>query len=448
MRILLIIEPSDRTYITMSNMPPLGVLSICAYLREKGLHVDLLTRNVRAGRKPIPSGYDVYGLSINIANLENSMRTIDLVKEKDPGCVVAVGGPICTSDPNRFREKNGVDLIFIGEAEESFYDFIINGTGPELKGVHFRDNQGQWIFNGPHDLIEDLDRLPFPAWDMLNPGEMTVCPRKRRPITGIITSRGCPSHCIFCSKTMGNKWRARSPEDVVDEIQWHMEELGSKEICLWDDNFSLDLVRAERICDLVVERGLRVSLQFPNGLRADRLTEELIRKMKRAGVWYLAVAPETGSERTLKRIGKGLSLESVENAVGLCRKYGISIALFFMIGFPWETADDIEKTIRFARRLGGDLSTFSRVVPLKGTRLFDMIERQGGFRSERIIQTHYAQEQTFINPHLSDREISKYIKKANRRCYLNQKAIKNLLSAFSFRDLARMVMFALRTRNI
>ena len=205
-----------------------------------------------------------------------------------------------------------------------------------------------------------------------------------KPWTTMITTRGCPYNCVFCTVhiVMGKKWRARSPENVVDEIEHLIETYRIRQIDFYDENMTLDKKRMEKICDLIIQKRLDVDWYTPNGVRADTLDENLLRKMKKSGCKRLRVAPESGVQRVVDKIvKKDQKLTEVEKAVALCKKVGIKVGCFFVLGLIGETKEDIQKTIDYAyklRKLGADKFYFSIATPIYGTELYEQA-RQGGY---------------------------------------------------------------------
>jgi magnesium-protoporphyrin IX monomethyl ester (oxidative) cyclase len=246
-----------------------------------------------------------------------------------------------------------------------------------------------------------LDSLPFPARHLL-PLETFFAAIKKRPIRGeirkpyarVITSRGCPQQCVFCSNYImtGRRWRPRSPENVIAELEAVVRDFGVKQVDFDDENLTCDMKRFERICDLIVERGLKFEWYTPNGVRADGLDENLLRKMRASGCRRLLIAPESGSPRVLNQlIKKNLDLKKVEAAVVAAKKVGIKVGCFFIIGMIGETKKEIEATIRFAyklRQLGADRFYFSFATPLYGTELYEQAKSGGylkaGFNDEAL----------------------------------------------------------------
>ena len=317
------------------------------------------------------------------------------VKGVDETIVTVLDGLHPSAMPEDCLANSDIDFVVIGEPENTVFELVDAldkdaGGFKEIKGIGFVKD-GVPVFTSPRPVIEDLDSLPFPARHLL-PMDQYFAVVKENPLRGevskpwtlLVTSRGCPYNCVFCTHHVvwGRKWRGRSPENVVDELEHVIAAYGVKQVDFLDDNMTLDRERMERICDLIVERGLRFEWFTPNGVRADTLDEKLLRKMKRAGCKKIRVAPESGVQRVVDEIiGKNLDLKSVERAVALCKKVGIKVGCFFVIGLIGETKEDIKETINFAyklRQLGADSFIFSIATPVYGTRLYEQA-KQGGF---------------------------------------------------------------------
>ncbi len=318
------------------------------------------------------------------------------VKSIDKDITTVLSGLHPSARPVDSLMQPNTDFVVIGEAEYTMLELVEaleQRTTADLKkvrGIGYIKN-GETVITPPRPAIQDLDALPFPARHLLPMEEYfaavkEVPPRGeiRKPWTMMITSRGCPYNCIFCSVhvVMGRKWRGRSPENVVDEIEQVVHTYRVKQIDFLDDNMTLNKKRLENICDLIVKRGLDIEWYTPNGIRADGLDENLLTKMKASGCKKIRIAPESGVQRVVDQIiKKDLDLKKVENAVILSRKVGIKVGCFFIIGLIGETKEDILATIKYAyklRRLGADSFYFSYATPLYGTELYEQAKR-GGF---------------------------------------------------------------------
>jgi anaerobic magnesium-protoporphyrin IX monomethyl ester cyclase len=330
-----------------------------------------------------------------------AFETASLVKEVSKKIVTVLIGLHPSARPLECLAQSNVDFVVIGEPEITVLELADTlGKGNmenlnKVKGIAFKENDR--ITKTPaRPVIEDLDSLPFPARHLLPMNEFFEA-AKKRPISGnlkkpsirMLTSRGCGHNCIFCSNyiVMGRKWRARSPENVVDEIEQIVHTYGVKQVDFLDDNISLDKKRMERICDLIKERKLNIEWCTPNGVRADCLDEELLAKMKASGCKGILIAPESGVQRIVDEvIKKRQDLKKVENTVASARKVGIEVGCFFILGFPGETQEDIKATIAFAhklRKLGADRFYFSYATPLYGTELYEQA-KQGGYLKQGL----------------------------------------------------------------
>ena len=320
----------------------------------------------------------------------------------------------CLSNPN-------VDFVVIGEPENTILELtaaIEKKKGFEkIKGIGYLEN-GKPVITSPRPVIQDLDSLPFPARHLLPMKDYNIAVKEnhlrgeiRKPWTIIITSRGCPYNCIFCSNCIvwGKKWRARSPDNVVEEIKQVIDKFHVEQIDFNDDNLTLDKKRMESICDLIIEKKLRFEWFTPNGIRADTLNEALLRKMKKAGCKKIRLAPESGVQRIVDQvIKKNQELKSVEKAVILCKKVGIKVGCFFVIGLIGETKEDIEETIKFAyklRQLGADSFIFSIATPLYGTELYEQAKRSGFLREDFCDDALAAVEPLIETPEFSANDL-------------------------------------------
>jgi anaerobic magnesium-protoporphyrin IX monomethyl ester cyclase len=318
------------------------------------------------------------------------------VKGVDKDIKVALFGLHASARPNECLKQENVDFVVIGEPELTVLELaktLANEKEAKLsqiKGIGFIEN-GKVTITPPRPFIEDLDTLPFPARHLL-PMKQFFEAAKKIPISGnlkkpsirMLTSRGCPQNCIFCSNNivMGRKWRGRSAENVVAEIEQIVNTYGVRQIDFLDDNIAFNRKRLETICNLLIEKRLCIEWCTPNGVRADSLDAELLAKMRAAGCKKILVAPESGVQRIVDDvIKKKQSLKRVEEVVSAAHKFGIKVGCFFILGMIGETKQDMKETIKFAqklRHLGAEYFYFSYATPLYGTELYRQA-KEGGF---------------------------------------------------------------------
>jgi magnesium-protoporphyrin IX monomethyl ester (oxidative) cyclase len=331
---------------------------------------------------------------------KTAFETASIVKEIDKDIITIMDGVHPSARPFECLANPNIDFVVIGEAEKTMCelaDALERGADCEdlekIHGIGFKEREEK-VITEPRQPIEDLDSLPFPARHLFKM-DMYFDAVKHNPLFGevkkpwatMITSRGCPYECIFCSIHIirGRKWRYRSPENVVSEIEHLINNYGVKQILFNDDNMTLDKNRMKAICDLIVNKKLDIEWYTPNGIRADTLDETLLIKMKKSGCKRIYIAPESGAQHVIDKITrKRLNLKDVEKAVFLSHKVGIKVSCFFILGLIGETKEDMLSTIRYAyklKQLGADRFYFSYAMPLYGTELYEQAKK-GGFLSQ------------------------------------------------------------------
>ncbi len=361
---------------------------------------------------------------------KTAFEVVDALKAADPSIMVVLMGQHPTARPEACLFDAAVDFVVIGEPEQTISE-LVDALGRDkrdfygINGLGFREN-GKAVLTAKRAFISDLDALPFPARHLL-PMHLYNEAVKENPLRGeiskpwtiVTTTRGCPYSCRFCTVCIlwGRTWRARSPKNVVDELEHVIKEFGVKQVDFYDENMTLDRARMAKICDQIVERGLRFEWFTPNGVRADTLDEALLRIMKQAGCKKIRVAPESGVQRVVNEvIGKNLDLKAVERAVVLCKKVGIKVGCFFVLGMIGETKAEIEETIKFAyklRSLGADSLIFSIAMPLYGTELYEQA-KEGGYLREGFCDYALAATEPLIEtPEFTAQDLQELCVRAN-----------------------------------
>jgi anaerobic magnesium-protoporphyrin IX monomethyl ester cyclase len=377
--------PYDAYIIT----PPLGLGYLSAYLKKHGYNshiVDPLQKDSLTMEETVKK---IKGLEPNLVCvytttdfLPVTKELISLVRKEIPGVVICTGGPHPTSIPAETLTELKVDFVVVGEGEETILEVVRKLEKKEhdfgrVKGVCFRNKNGKVIKTERRPLISDLDSLPFPDWEEIDPRFYPEAPHgvytKSYPVGPILTSRGCPYRCTFCASNViwEFKFRQRGAKNIVDEIELLVKRYGCKEIHFEDDNFTLIKKNAIAVCDEIMKRGLKFSWKCPNGVRIDSLDDELLSKMKESGCYLLALGIESGNQQILNRAKKNLNLSIVKEKVKLIKKHGIITHGFFMIGFPGDTKETVMQTIRFARDGGFHTSQFNILCPFPGSEIYD-----------------------------------------------------------------------------
>ncbi|MDO8806208.1 MAG: radical SAM protein [Elusimicrobiota bacterium] len=395
---ILLIQPNPRycaISFACSNIP-LGPLHIASALRQAGysqvrfIDARMLRLSHKEARERIAAfGPDVVGITGMSQEAREVHRLAAEAKTAAPACKVVVGGPYATSSPAEALNDPKVDFVVVGEGERTacaLLDALAAGTPLEgVDGLGFKKN-GATVLNRPRSPAAELDELPLPAWDLAEVEKYFhlwnrhsqnpfLVSERSMPL---ITSRGCPYGCIYCHNIFGKKARLRSVESVLGELETLVREYGAEEIEILDDIFNIDLPRAKSICDEIIRRGLNVKLSFPNGLRVDRMDEELVVKLRQAGTHLVVYAIETASPRLQREIKKNLDLEKAAKIIRFTAGQGITVGGFFMLGFPGETRKEMLATIDFAVRQPFDHANFFYVTPKPGTPLFDAVRDYPG----------------------------------------------------------------------
>ncbi|MCX5703136.1 MAG: radical SAM protein [Candidatus Omnitrophica bacterium] len=281
-------------------------------------------------------------------------------------------------------------------------------------------------------LIENLDSLPYPDWKQINPAGYKKAPHgglvKTFPVAPIISTRGSPFECTFCSSPFlwDRTIRFRSPENIVGEIEYLIDEFKVREIHFEDDNLTLKREHIEGVCNIILKRNIKINWATPNGVRADTLDWNLLRLMKESGCYSLAFGIESGNQEILNRAKKKTNLETIEKTVRLAKKLGIITQGFFIFGLPGETEKTIQETIDFAKRLPLDKAQFLILDILPGSQLWD------GLRRDRVVNWNYKsyQEATWVPEGLDGPRLRRSVGYAFRSFFFRPRQILFLLKYF------------------
>ena len=318
---------------------------------------------------------DVIGISMLTYGYLDTYKMIRGIKEKCPDIPIIAGGAhVSTLREDVLRSCGAVDLGFVRESEESIVEFCQGRDPSQIKGVLYREN-GKVIYTGDREYIGDLDTLDWPKDYGIDLN------RYLSKEILILTSRGCPYACIYCpiSLAIGKKLRTRSAENVVDEVEYWYR-LGYRRFSIFDDNFTFYKDRTIEICDEIKTRELNnIYLRCGNGIRADRVDREVLGKMREVGFVHVGYGVESGSDRVLKTLKKGETIEEIEKAIRISIELGFDVTLFFVVGAPGETLDDIEESIRVSLKYPVVESRFYNLIPYPGTELFQWVQDNNCF---------------------------------------------------------------------
>ena len=408
---------------------PLGLFCLAAWLRRYGCGVDAIDAEAR-GLPPEAviahirrGGFDALGISTTTAVFHRAAELAVAVKSAFPRLPVIGGGPHVSALPRESLQAcEAFDFAIPGEGEETLretLESLESGAGfGGVRGLVFRGS-GQIVANPPRPYIEDLDSLPFPAYDLIPDLSVYHPPPfnyRKRPAANVITSRGCPNECTFCAQaTFGRKVRMRSPESVVEEIAMLLGRYGVREIAFADDTFTLRPERVRRIFEFAARRGLRFPWSCKT--RVNTVDEDLLRFMRAHGCWHVALGIESGDERILATIRKNIRLEEVEHAVAASRRAGLVTKGYFMIGHPGESPETIAATLRLATRLKLDQIALTLNTPMPGTHQYRHAAECGTLEDTRWPAFSFWQP-VFVPAGMTRRELTAWHARFLRRFYL------------------------------
>jgi len=362
--------------------PHIGVAYLSAILKKNGHRVKIfdqaiekddqkifkLCRNFKPGVIGITTFSYCYQYVLDLIAQLKKQTTIPII----------LGGAHVSAVRDEVLKKTAADFAIFGEAETSFLNFLEESqkTKPNFATVAnliWRDRRGQIIENKKATLIQNLDDLPFPDYSEFKLEKYAYYTAKTMPI---ITSRGCPYQCNYCSVrlSMGRGFRGRSPENVIAEIKYWQKK-GFKNFEINDDCFSFNLARAEKICDLIIQNKLEITYQLYNGIRVDRISPRLLAKMKASGCVFISYGAESGDQKIIEKIGKGITLKQVEKAVRWTNAAKIKNSVNFIIGHPGESYETALATIAFASGLPANFVNFFNLIPYPGTALYTWIKK-------------------------------------------------------------------------
>lgn len=416
--------------------PPLGMLYIASVLEKSGFLAMVIDANaMRMENKDVMekiSEYspDIVGVYANIISARSAIELGKIIRNGNKNIRTVIGGPLATTLPDKFISV--FDMVVRGEGEMTFLD-ICRGVGIEsIDGISYMKNNN-FIHNRDRKLIENLDVLPFPAIHLLEPDIKSYnnCRARRTPVATILTSRGCPYHCFFCNKNIfGHVFRKRSPENVVSEIKYMTEKFGIRQIDILDDNFTMDMDRAEKICDLIIENRLDIAINCQSGIRVDRITERLAEKLKMAGVFKVGIGIESGDEKMLKIMKKQIDFDKIKNAIKIFRKNGIITYGFFILGLPGDTPESMQRTIDFSKEANPDIANFCIAMPFPGTEMHEVVKTSGVFLQDvenGIFSGFYNGDVFFETNETKKEDVIKFYKKAYKSFYFRPMKLMDMI---------------------
>lgn len=436
MKVLLLNPPvfTEETYGKFakvgSTQPFLGLCYLAAVLKRAGFTVKildtiLLKLNFQDILKEIDDFKpDIVGMSITTLSSLRADLLAKRIKERFPEIKLIAGGPHISEYTKSFFAKSFFAIGVIGEGENTFLELCTvfkNGRSySSINGLMYKNDSGEVLFTAPRAFEHNLDRIPFPARELLPPLQLyrpSALYHKRIPVTQMLTSRGCPGQCIFCETPFGKTVRYHSNAYVVEEMLMLKRDYAMKEIMINDDTFVIDKGRTSQICALI--RKHKLNIIWSCNVRANILDYDILAEMKASGCWLIMPGVESGNQKILNLLKKGITLEQVRKTCEWAHRLGIQVKPSFIIGNPGETIETINETIQFAKSLKTHYPSFTLFTPFPGTKAYEMTEQYGIISEDTRRFALSSMEPSFVPNGLTEEIIKKKQAQAFRALYLD-----------------------------
>jgi len=414
-----------------SIFPALGLVYLAAYIREKGFKVKIIDApalkiSVESFEDYLKKHYGheqprYVGFTAVTSSVKNAYAMAKIIKKVFPETKIVFGGVHPTVLPEEVINQNEIDIVVKGEGEITFHEILKGNNLASINGLVYQKD-GEITYNPPRKRIQNLDELPFPAYDLLPMDE--YYPAKgsyeKLPAISMLTSRGCPGRCTFCNKTIGEQMVFRSAESLIKEIKMLIKDYGIKQIMFYDDTFTVFKENVRKFCQILLEE--KINISWCCFSRVDYVNLDLLKLMKQSGCHQIMYGIESGDQQVLDSINKNTSLDLAREMVRLTKLAKIDVRGAFMIGNPIETKETVLKTLDFAIELDPEIAIFNIATPYPGTQMFDEA------KNKDLILTYDWNDYDLSKPimkleNLSQEEILKLYRYCFRKFYFRPKYI-------------------------
>lgn len=414
----------DRIWATL----PINLLCLSSYLKAQGIgskiyelgtfddnHIGVINERVRCGisdeeiaeiiKRENPK---IIGLGCMYSRHYIDIISISkLIKKVNPAIKVVLGGNHASAFCDLILKEPSIDFVVRGEGEVTFFELceqILSGRDgfEKIDGLAYSDKNRNIIKTDNRELIRNLDDLPDIDYSLLDVRKYSkvsyVSPfLMRYPALGIISSRGCPASCVYCTvkAVWGRTWRAKSAKKTIDEIALLYQEYGIQEFAFYDDSASVDKKRWNGICDEIINRNLDIKWSTPNGIAHWTLDKDILEKMKTSGCYRVTFGIESGNPETRKFLGKPYPLQQAEEMIRYANKIGMWTICTNILGFPYETQEAMEDTIKFARRCGTDFAAFYLLSPMVTSDVYECFKKEGLLDFDGIFKDNIFDEKRY-----------------------------------------------------
>ncbi|MBM3462565.1 MAG: B12-binding domain-containing radical SAM protein [Armatimonadetes bacterium] len=438
----------DQAEKTLQVYPALGIMYIAAVLRQEGFPVEILDAHV----------YDLYGADFQKAVADarphiigftsttvgwpNVVEAARLAREAVPEAFIIVGGPQLQIYPKESISFPWIDMAVTGDGEETILEIVKRfdggGSMQDILGTCVKVD-GEVRLNPPRQWTRKLDDLPFPAVD-LTPWDKYHALTIEKPFFNMITTRGCPYKCSYCSQVYaGDTIRYRSAENVLEEMEIYVKKYGAREIIMFDETFTVKKTRVMKICEGILERKLKFG--FDVRTRVDCVDDEMLQALKAAGCKRIHFGIESGSPRILEAMNKGITVDKIKETVTLAKKRGFSTRGFFMIGYLDEDMSTYKETLDLSQSLPLDYASYSITTPLPHTGLYREAMKRGYvdgdyWRDYTLLKKDRSTFPHIITEHWDEDKLRKMLSRAYSGFYLRPKYVWRRISSIrSWQDI-------------
>lgn len=366
-----------------STYPHVGIAYLSSWLKKNNIKVEIFDDGIHLSRSKLinkvkSSDADLIATTMFSYCYKEGYDVIKTIKQNSSTHLV-VGGPHVSSTRKQIMEETSADFAVKHEGEKTILELLKGKEHSSIPGLIWRNKKGKIVENKDRVFLscDELNRMPFPDYESFDLKEYACYEERLLPI---ITSRGCPYACNYCSVklSMGRNFRARSARNVFNEIN-HWYSKGFRVFDINDDCFTIDKKRVKDICDLIIKNELNLSFTLYNGIRANGLSKNLLKKMKKAGCKFISIGCESGNKEVLKKIKKSITKEQVSKASTWCEELNIDHSVNFIIGHTGETYEQALDSLKFAEELPANYCNFYNLVPYPGTEAYEWVMKHGNW---------------------------------------------------------------------
>lgn len=368
----------------------LGLGYLASYVRQahKDISFDLIDTRVartKEVRNFINTSFDFIGITSSSQIFLEAVDIANQIKNKYPNVPICLGGSHASTVKEEALENSPFDFAVYGEGEVTFSELIDHVKGnkdlADITGIIYKDSGGKIVSNQPRSLIYEIDDIPFPAYDLFK--------ISRYPQHRLTTSRGCPFNCVFCNShsLWTNKWRKRSPQNIITEIKLLINKYKRKSIVFNDDSFNIDSKRVIELCNLLINE--KLDILWSTSIRVDLITNDIAQKMKKSGCYNVSIGIESANNNVLKQMNKNTTKEKIYKGIQILRNAGIDVMGQFMIGNPGDTLETVKESIDFAKSSNLTGVEFYTALPYKDSLLYEYVRSHGKMLTDQECYTFH-----------------------------------------------------------